>query len=126
VILERICRTFSFFSKEIQTPSTAGRSAEKFSARQCVCLAQMALNVEAVRDALVAFEAAIQGINLSEIVRTEINADIDTIRAQLAKPSPNVNIVKETGAERSRGNCLGLMTPAVTAAALALWSTLGL
>jgi hypothetical protein len=83
---------------------------------------QMTLNVEAVRDALAAFEAAIQGINLSENVRTEIIADINTIRAQLAKPSPNVNILKEAGKSVRNvleGIAAGLMTPAVTTAASA-------
>ena len=82
-----------------------------------------------MRDALAAFEAAIQGTNLSENVRTEIIADINAIRAQLGKPAPNISIIQE--AAKSTRNVLegitaGLLTPAVTAAALALWSTLGL
>jgi hypothetical protein len=62
-------------------------------------------------------------INLSEDIRTEIMADIDTIRAQLAKPSPNITIVQEAGKSVRNvleGIAAGLLTPSISAAAFAL------
>jgi hypothetical protein len=56
-------------------------------------------------------------------------ADIDTIRTQLAKPSPNIAIVHEAGKSVRNvleGIAAGLLTPSISAAALTLWSTIGL
>jgi hypothetical protein len=56
-------------------------------------------------------------------------ADVKTIKAQLAKPSPNRVIVQEAG--KSLRNVVegiggGLLTPTAQTAAAALWGLLGL
>lgn len=84
---------------------------------------------EAVRDALRVFEAAIQGANVPPAIRDELAADVETIRAQLKKPSPSQNIVREAGKSLRNiveGIGAGLLTPSIINAASALWSALGL
>ena len=91
---------------------------------------QFTLSIEATKNALAAFETAIQGANLSEEnVRAELMADINTIRAQLSKPSPNLTIIQEAG--KSARNVVegivgALLTPSISAAASLLWSSIGL
>jgi hypothetical protein len=90
---------------------------------------QFLLHIEPARAALAAFETAIQGTSMAPAMVDEIAADVQTIKAQLSKPAPSVSIIQEAGRSlRSvlEGVAGGLLTPAVMAAAPALWSALGL
>lgn len=87
------------------------------------------LEIQTIKNSLDAFESAIAGSSLPRPKVDELMADVHTIRAQLAKPSPSGVIVREAG--KSLRNVLegiagGMLTPAATAAAAALWSALGL
>jgi hypothetical protein len=91
--------------------------------------AHLTFNVETAREALKAFETAIQNARLPAETLAELTPDIETIRAQLAKPSPSKLIIQEAG--RSIRNVCegiagGMLTPAVVSAATTLWSILGL
>jgi hypothetical protein len=115
-------------SNTINVESMIGSTIQQGSSRATQTV-QFTLNIGATGAALSAFEAAIQGVDLSENVRAEIMADIDTIRTQLAKPSPNITIVHEAGKSVRNvleGIAAGLLTPSISAAALTLWSTIGL
>jgi hypothetical protein len=95
-------------------------------ARQTV---QFSLVVESAQSALDAFEKAIQGVSVPSAAMVEIVADVQTIKAQLSKPSPSLPIVQEAGKSLRaivEGVAAGILTSPVIAAAPALWSALGL
>jgi hypothetical protein len=78
---------------------------------------------------LTSFESAIATAGLLAKTVEELMGDVETIRAQLQKPSPSRLIIQEAG--RSLRNVVegmtgGMLAPAVTTAAAALWSALGL
>jgi hypothetical protein len=87
------------------------------------------LHIEAVRSAVEIFENALQGTKLPAAALGDITADVQTIKAQLSKPSPSIAILKEAG--KSVRNVMegigaGILTPAAAAAAAGLWAALGL
>jgi hypothetical protein len=87
------------------------------------------LNIEATEKALTAFEAALASASLPSKTLVELTADVSTIRAQLAKPSPSRLILQEAG--RTLRNVVegiggGMLTPTAMTAAAALWAALGL
>ena len=87
------------------------------------------LNLDLVRAALAAFEAALSSVAVASSKRDEMLADVRTISAQLSKPAPSTSIVREAGRSlRSvvEGVAAGALTLPVIAAAAALWSALGL
>jgi hypothetical protein len=87
------------------------------------------VEIKTVEKALAAFESAIQTAELPPPKAAELMADVQTIKAQLAKPSPSGLIIQEAGKSLRNvveGIAGGLLTPAVTAAGAALWSALGL
>ena len=86
------------------------------------------LNINSAQMALLNFETEISKLTLSELTRTDINADLHTIRAQLSKSSPTLSIIQECGRtirDVIEGNTAGALTPSVIAAGKALWSALG-
>jgi hypothetical protein len=126
--LTRKNQRFRTCQNTINVESMIGSTIQQGSSRATQTV-QFTLNIGATGAALSAFEAAIQGVDLSENVRAEIMANIDTIRTQLAKPSPNITIVHEAGKSVRNvleGIAAGLLTPSISAAALTLWSTIGL
>jgi hypothetical protein len=89
---------------------------------------QLTVNVDAISNALTQFQSAIESVALPPKTIETLMADVQTIRAQLAKPSPSTVILHEAG--KSLRNVIegitgGLLTPAVVTAAAALWSALG-
>jgi hypothetical protein len=87
------------------------------------------LNIETATTALARFEAAIAPAALPANTVEELRGDIQTIRAQLQKPSPSRLIIQEAG--KSLRNVVegitgGMLAPAVTTTSAALWSALGL
>jgi hypothetical protein len=87
------------------------------------------LNIEVATTALNGFESAIESADLPSKTVDELMGDICTIRAQLAKPSPSRRIIQEAGKSLRNvveGIAGGMLTPTVTAAAVALWSALGI
>jgi hypothetical protein len=89
----------------------------------------MTLNIEAVTNALTTFESAISMSSLSANTISDLMADVQTIRAQLNKPSPSRSILREASKSlRSvlEGVAGGMLTPAIATAASSLWSALGL
>jgi hypothetical protein len=90
---------------------------------------EITLNVENVTNALTRFESEIAVAALPTKTMEELRGDINTIRAQLQKPSPSHPIIYEAG--KSLRNVIegiagGMLTPAAMTAAAALWSALGL
>jgi len=84
------------------------------------------VNVADVRTAIAELEAAIEGTAVPRIA--EIRADVDTIKAQLAKPSPLTPILVE--AARSIRNITervvaGILSPPTIAAVTALGKATG-
>jgi hypothetical protein len=78
----------------------------------------MGLDAAAIGQALDAFAAAIASANLSADTATEIDAEIQTIKAQLTKPKPSFEIIRiATGAIGSvvAGVGANLLTPHVIA-----------
>jgi hypothetical protein len=91
--------------------------------------AQITVNVQTVTDVLAKFVGAIEAAGLPPNTMGEIMADVHTIKAQLAKPSPSALILREAGKSLrnvTEGIAGGMLTPAITAASVALWSALGL
>jgi hypothetical protein len=87
------------------------------------------LNIETIKKALTTFESAVTSASLPSDTLADVRADVDTIRAQLAKPSPSKVIIQEAGKSLRNvveGIAGGMLTPAVTSAAAALWSALSL
>jgi hypothetical protein len=87
------------------------------------------LNINSAQMALLNFETAIRKLTLSELTRTELNADLHTIRAQLSKSSPSLSIIQECGRtirNGIEGIAAAVLTPSVIAAGKALWSALGI
>ena len=91
--------------------------------------AQYNLHFDQIRAAVTAFESATRAAEWPPNLLNELVADIETIEAQLSKPSPSPTILQEAGRSlRSivEGVAAGILTPPVIAAAPALWSALGL
>jgi hypothetical protein len=91
--------------------------------------ATMTINISAARDAIVSLETTLAGSDISSATREEIQGDLDTIKAQLAKCEPSRSIVAE--AAKSLRNIFedvvaGALTPKEIAAAAALWTALGM
>lgn len=89
----------------------------------------VAINVEAAKTALGAFEDALAEAPIPADILAELKPELNTIKAQLAKPKPSNTILAE--AAHSVRNIIegivgGALTPHVLAAASALWSALGL
>jgi hypothetical protein len=87
------------------------------------------LNVQSITNALADFESAMSTAGLPAKTIDELMADVRTIRAQLAKPSPSRLIIQEAGKSLRNvveGIAGGMLTPAAMTAAAALWSVLGL
>jgi hypothetical protein len=87
------------------------------------------LNIASASTALTSFESAIGSVDLPPKTVDEVKADVETIRAQLAKTSPSRLIIQEAGKSLRNiveGIAGGMLTPTVTAAAMALWSALGI
>jgi hypothetical protein len=115
-------------SNAINMGSMAGSTIQQGSpdAQQNV---RFTLNINSAQMALLNFETAISKLTLSELRRTDINADLHTIRAQLSKSSPSLSIIQECGRAIKNvieGTAAGALTPSVIAAGRALWSALGL
>src|SRR5262249_6246003 len=90
---------------------------------------QFNLKIDEAKSALAAFEAAMKTVQLSKPQSDEVMAELNTISAQLSKPSPSLVILQEAGRSLRNiveGVAAGLMTPSVLAVAPALWSALGL
>jgi hypothetical protein len=86
-------------------------------------------NIESITNALDRFASAIATGALPEKTFNELVGDVQTIRAQLAKPSPSRIIIQEAGKSLRNvveGIAGGMLTPAAMTAAAALWSVLGL
>jgi hypothetical protein len=86
-------------------------------------------NIESITNALDRFASAIATGALPEKTVNELVGDVQTIRAQLAKPSPSRIIIQEAGKSLRNvveGIAGGMLTPAAMTAAAALWSVLGL
>jgi hypothetical protein len=89
---------------------------------------EITVNVGAVADALTRFEAAIAAAELPSKAMDELLADVNTLKAQLAKPSPSALILREAGNSLrnvTEGIVGGMLTPAIMTAAGPLWSALG-
>lgn len=87
------------------------------------------LNIGAINEALTEFETAIASTSLPSKTLDELRADISTIRAQLGKSTPNKGIIQEAG--KSLRNVVEgivgeMLAEPVTAAAMMLWSALGI
>src|SRR5258708_11318070 len=87
------------------------------------------LDAGSARTALTAFETALEAASLSAATRASFAPEIQTLRAQLSKPSPSQMILREAG--RSLRNIVegvyaALLAPAAMAAATALCSALRL
>jgi hypothetical protein len=96
------------------------------SAKQSV---EFTLDAGTARAALATFETDLKATPLSEATRASLGPEIETLRAQLSKPSPSKAIVREAGQTLRNiveGIGAGLLTPETAAAATALWSALGL
>ena len=92
-------------------------------------LATSTFQVKSAREALEVFETAIQQAQLPSATLAQLVGDVETIRAQLKKPSPSQTIVREAGKSLRNiveGISAALLTPSIIAAAPALWSALGL
>lgn len=90
---------------------------------------EIRIDIQVVEAALAEFESAVTSSPLPASKRDELMADVRTIRAQLAKPSPSGVIIQEAGKSLRNvveGIAGGMLAPSVTAAAGALWSALGL
>ncbi len=75
------------------------------------------------------FENALSELKINQDTMASVQGDIDTIKAQLAKPNPSESIILEAG--RSLKNVVenviaGVLTPPVSNAAAALWAALSL
>jgi hypothetical protein len=91
--------------------------------------AQITVNVQTIPDALTRFVGAIEAAGLPSNTMGELMADVQTIKAQLAKPSPSSLILREAGKSLrnvTEGIVGGMLTPAIMSAAGPLWSALGL
>jgi hypothetical protein len=90
---------------------------------------QFALRIEDAKLALTALEAALAEAALPPAAQADVSADLQTIKAQLSKPTPSLQILREAGkSARSmlEGGAAGLLAPHAFTAATALWSALGL
>lgn len=68
-------------------------------------------DAEAIGKALEAFVRALDGADLSPASREEIMADVDTVRAQLKKPSPNFDAIRHAARDLSVGVAANIVTP---------------
>jgi hypothetical protein len=87
------------------------------------------INVEDLRNALSSFSEAIKSAALPSEKLDEILSDVATIHAQMSKQSPSGGIIQEAGKSIRNvveGIAGGLLTPAVSTAALALFQAVGL
>jgi hypothetical protein len=87
------------------------------------------INFSDARDALVAFEKALVEEPPSRELLAEIKPELDTIKAQLAKPSPSVAILTEAGRTLRtiiEGAAGGILAPHLISAASTLWAKLGI
>src|SRR5262245_37924370 len=88
------------------------------------------INVIAASSAIAAFEQALEDASALAAKRADIDGDLNTIKAQLSKPSYSKTIVTEAGrslrslVEGAISNAL--TPPALANAAAALWKALGL
>jgi hypothetical protein len=90
---------------------------------------EMKVDVNAVSTALSTLESELSKAQIDANAMTELSADTATIKAQLSKPAPSIQILQEAG--RSVRNVVegvagGLLTPGVIAAVGALGAALGL
>jgi hypothetical protein len=86
------------------------------------------IKVEEAKAAIAAIEAHSGNIGLPADKLSDLQNDIDTIKAQLAKATPSLSIVSEaTHSVRNvvEGAIGGMLTPAVTAAVVALGKATG-
>lgn len=89
-------------------------------------IVHLEISVTSVREALQGFEHALtETAAVPPDQRAEMQADIDTIKAQLAKPTPNSTILSEAG-KALKWAVEKLTTPGLTSAGTALWLSLGL
>ena len=91
--------------------------------------ASITINLAAVRSAFDTLEQALREHPASPEIAAEIEPEIQTIKAQLAKSKPSVNILREAGSTLrsiAEGAAGGLLAPHVLAAIGALLSALGL
>jgi uncharacterized protein YlxP (DUF503 family) len=89
---------------------------------------RVATDVKAITDAVDAFQRAFVAVSVPVESRAEIESELATIRAQLAKSVPNRTILYEAGKSirsLAEGVIAGMMTPQAVAAAATLWSMLG-
>jgi hypothetical protein len=86
-------------------------------------------NREEARDALRSFADAIKAISLTHEARSELEADVATLKAQLDKATPSPSILHETGRSLRNlveGTVAGLLTAPATQAAQSLFRAIGL
>jgi hypothetical protein len=86
---------------------------------------EITLNVEEMRKALEVFEAGLAASTVPREKIDQLTAELETIRAQLKKPSPSRLILREAG--KSIRNIVegvigGMLAPEVMNAATVLWS----
>lgn len=86
-------------------------------------------NAKAIAVALDTFDTEMAKVPMDSATRTNLDADIATLRAQLKKPSLSQVLLTETGRSIRglvEGVAAGMMTPQALAAAAALTGALGL
>lgn len=84
----------------------------------------VAINIEQVRDAVSVVEAAVNMLAEDAPERRDFAAEIDTLRSQLRKETPNRVILRESAAtvrSLAENVVASAMTPGLLAAAHALW-----
>ncbi|MGB6446410.1 MAG: hypothetical protein WBF47_14700 [Xanthobacteraceae bacterium] len=90
---------------------------------------KFALQVDEAKAAVAKFEAVLSQAAIPADAQAEIAADLQTIKAQLLKPSPSLSILREVGKSARNileGLAAGIPTPGVLAAGPALWTATGL
>ena len=91
--------------------------------------ASITINIAAVRSALDNLEQTLSEYPAPPEIAAEIEPELQTIKAQLAKPKPSVTILREAGSTLrsiSEGVAGGLLAPHVLSAIGALLSALGI
>jgi hypothetical protein len=86
---------------------------------------EVTLDVEAIRKALDVFQAALPASTVPREKIDQLTAEIETMRAQLKKPSPSRLILREAGKSIrniAEGLVGGMLAPEVMQAAAMLWS----
>jgi len=90
---------------------------------------QASVDVQSVSRALDALEAALGPLLVNTKLKGEVDGDVQTIRAQIAKPTPSSPVLQEVGKSLRKlveSAADTMIKPGVAAAAAALWKSLGI